>query len=143
MQNNLYYSPEARSDLDEIWNYIAVELSNSRAAANTVNGILNALNNIKTFPASGSPLSFNSGFRTNYRFIIFKNYIAFYQIAKNNIYVHRILYNKRDYMKILFKQSNTVYINNSALVLKPSLLGRVSRSVTGGLTSFYLPDYVV
>lgn len=103
MISNIRYSPEALNDLDEIWEYIAVELANPSAAKNTINGIMNAINKVKEFPNAYSPLYFENGLETNYRFVIFENYMAFYRIGKNEMFVDRVLYGKRDYMKILFK----------------------------------------
>ena len=40
MQSKIAYSPRALKDLDEIWDYIEVELCNLSAAQNTVNGIM-------------------------------------------------------------------------------------------------------
>ncbi|MDY4812704.1 MAG: type II toxin-antitoxin system RelE/ParE family toxin [Ruminococcus sp.] len=103
MYNKIKYSPEALNDLDEIWKYISVNLSNLISANNTINGILDTIDVLKEFPKSGKPLEFSNGIKTNYRFVRYKNYIAFYRISDNNIFVDRIIYGKRDYMKILFE----------------------------------------
>ena len=52
-----------------------------------------------------SQRSFESEFDdifSGYRFVMFKNYLAFYRISGSDIYVDRVLYAKRDFMKILF-----------------------------------------
>ena len=99
--NKINYSPLALNDMDEIWNYISNELLNPTAANDTINGILDNVEKIKEHPESGSPLYFDDIF-SGYRFVMFKNYLAFYRISGSDIYVDRVLYVKRDFMKILF-----------------------------------------
>ena len=50
---DVYFSKAALNNLDEIWAYIAFELSNSDAAENTVNGILDAIR-IREFSAKAA-----------------------------------------------------------------------------------------
>ena len=99
--SKINYSPLALKDLDEIWDYISNELLNPAAANDTINGILDNVEKIKEQPESGSPLYFGDIF-SGYRFVIFKNYLAFYRISGTEIYIDRVLYAKRDFMKILF-----------------------------------------
>lgn len=102
MHNKIQYSPLALKDLDDIWDYITNELMNSSAAENTVNGIMDMIDDLDGFPEIGSRLLFDNGLDSGYRFIIFKNYMAFYHIQAELIYVDRVMYGKRDYMKVLF-----------------------------------------
>lgn len=102
MKNSIYYSPEAMSDLDEIWEYIVSELCNPQAAENTVNHIVEAIDKLEDFPEIGTPLSAVSGVESDYRFLISGNYMAFYRVRDRNVYVDRVLYGRRDYLRILF-----------------------------------------
>lgn len=102
MHNKIQYSPLALKDLDEIWDYITNELMNPSAAKNTVNGIIEMIDGLDSFPETGSTLLFDNGLDSGYRFINFKNYMAFYHIQAELIYVDRVMYGKRDYMKFLF-----------------------------------------
>ena len=43
MKNRIYYSPEARRDLDDIWDYIVSELQNRSAAERVTDRILDAV----------------------------------------------------------------------------------------------------
>lgn len=106
MPSNVVYSPLAQSDLDRIFDYISDELANPSAALNTVNGILNRIELLATFPDSGTPLSSIYPIATDYRFVVSGNYLAFYR-HKENVYIDRILYAGSDYLKTLFK-ANTV-----------------------------------
>ncbi len=103
MEREIKYSPKAVSDLDEIWNYIETELYNISAAENTVNGIMDKIENLSLFPQSGVRLEFENGLESGYRFIIFKNYLVFYHLPSDHtVYIDRVLYARRDYMRILF-----------------------------------------
>lgn len=99
MQSKIDYSPRALKDLDEIWDYIEFELCNPSAAQNTVDGIA-------SFPESGAKLVFENGLDSGYRYVVFKNYLAFYRVRPNNVvYVDRVIYGGRDYMRILSPES--------------------------------------
>lgn len=102
MKNKINYSPLALNDLDEIWEYITEELMNPSAAENTVNGIMDAVEALADFPDAGARLVFDGDLDSGYRFVIYKNYMAFYHTQNNMIYVDRVIYGKRDYMKVLF-----------------------------------------
>lgn len=102
MPSRIHYSPMSLKDLDEIWEYISNELMNPSAAENTISGILNSLDSLEEFPETGSKLVFDNGLDSGYRFVIYKNYIAFYHLQNGFVYVDRVIYRKRDYMKILF-----------------------------------------
>ena len=102
--NKLYYSPEALADLDELWEYIYADLENPTAAANTVEGVLKSINKLADFAHAGPLLSSIMELESDYRFLVCGNYIAFYRVADRAVYVDRILYAKRDYMRILFEK---------------------------------------
>ena len=106
MENNIKYSPEPLNDLQKIWRYISENLSNPIAAKNTVNGIMDCVDILKQFSKAGSTLKFSNGINSGYRFVQYKNYIAFYRISGNDVFVDRVIYGKSDYMKILFKDKS-------------------------------------
>ena len=61
---------------------------------------------IAAFPESGAKLVFENGLDSGYRYVVFKNYLAFYRVRPNNVvYVDRVIYDGRDYMRILFSGS--------------------------------------
>ena len=100
--NNLNYSPQALIDLDEIWEYIYEELKNPTAAMSTVEGIMDAVDVLRQFPLSGAPVRFPGGLDSGYRHVLHGNYMAFYRLSGTDIYVDRVIYGKRDYMRNLF-----------------------------------------
>lgn len=100
--HKLRYSPEALNDLDEIWEYIHNELQNPAAAQKTVAGILDALEKLCDSPEIGSLLSSITGIESDYRHLVCGNYVTFYRIDRTNVFIDRILYGRRDYLRILF-----------------------------------------
>ena len=100
--SKLHYSPAALHDLDDIWYYICTELGNPTAAANTVNYIQDNIGRLREFPEMGSPLGPVVMIETDYRFLVCGNYLAFYRSRSGDIYIDRILYGRRNYLKILF-----------------------------------------
>ena len=98
---NLRYSREALNDLDEIWNYIAVELANPDAADNTVNGIMDEVERLAEYPLSGTPLNTLLDIESDYRFVIYRYYLAFYHLDGNAVHVDRVLHELRDCVRAL------------------------------------------
>ena len=97
----IFYSPLARHDLDEIFDYIAYELKNPSAAAETVNAILDAAESLEGFPFVGSPVTGIPFSADEYRFLSVRNYLIFYRVADTRIFIDRILYKRRDYLSLL------------------------------------------
>ena len=103
MQRRIEYSPRALKDLDGIWDYIEKELCNPSAAQNTVEGIMDMVDILRSFPEAGAKLEFENGLNSGYRYVSFKNYLAFYRFRSDGIvYIDRVVYSGRDYMRILF-----------------------------------------
>ena len=101
MKYNINYSPKVLQDLDEIWDYISKDLSNPDAAEHVVTSILDAVDVLSEFPESGAPLEPHINLYSPYRFVTAGNYIAFYRFEENTVYVDRVLYQKRNYAKLL------------------------------------------
>ena len=96
------YSQDAKNDLEQIGDYIAKELKNPTAALNTVSRIQNAIGKLGYAPRIGVLLSARYENAGDYRFLVCGNYLAFYHEDAQMVYIDRILYGRRDYMKILF-----------------------------------------
>lgn len=100
--NKLQLSPLAKEDLHEIRSYIANELQNPSAAVNVITRITKKLRSLIDFPYMGAALSSIVDIKTDYRFIISGNYMAFYRYDDKTLSIIRVLYSRRDFMKILF-----------------------------------------
>ena len=103
MKNKIHYSPESRRDLDDIWDYIVSELQNRSAAERVINRIIDAVDPLKNFAEMGTPLSSIADIGTDYRFLVCGNYMVFYRVQGNDVYIDRVLYGRSDYMSVLFK----------------------------------------
>ncbi len=99
-------SKDAIEDLQKIKAYIADELCNEQAAIHTVAKIMGGLRRLADFPQSGAPLASVVDLDTGHRFLPCGNYTAFYRYADGVVYVSRVLYVRRDFMRILFKPSD-------------------------------------
>lgn len=97
----VHYSKEALADLDSIWDYITFELKNPDAAINTVNGIMDAIDRLPEYPLSGTPLNVLLDIESDYRFVIYRNYLAFYHVENNAVNIDRVLYEGQDCVKAL------------------------------------------
>ena len=73
-KNKVQYTPEARHDLDDIWNHIVSNLQNRTAAENTVNRIMDAVDQMETYALIGPPLSAIAEMDGEYRFLVSGNY---------------------------------------------------------------------
>ena len=79
--NNLHLSDEAQADLAGIKSYIAKNLENPSAAISTVRIITKDIRRLREVTGS---------------------YLTFYRVLDNDVYVDRVLYGRRDYLRILF-----------------------------------------
>ena len=105
---NISFSPEAVSDLQQIKNYITNEFCNEQIAISTIAKITDRIRELATFPEMGAPLSSIIDFNTNYRFLVCNNYTAFYLFENQTVYIVRVLYGRRDFVRILFEEPNGI-----------------------------------
>ena len=103
MKNKIHYSPESRRDLDDIWDYIVSELQNRSAAERVIDRIMDAVDQLKNFAETGTPLSSVADVGTDYRFLVSGKYMVFYRVRNSDVYIDRVLYGRSDYMSVLFK----------------------------------------
>lgn len=96
------YSKAALQDLQQIGDYIADTLKNPMSALDTVSKIQDIIDQLALFPYSGAQLSSIADMETEYRFLVCGNYLAFYHLHSDSVYIDRVLYGRRDYLKILF-----------------------------------------
>ena len=102
MKNKIWYSPEAETDLEQIWDYLLSELASPQAAEQTITQILDTVDSLEDFSKRGTPLSAVTDVESGYRFLLSGPYIVFYRIEKDAIYIDRILHEKQDFLRILF-----------------------------------------
>lgn len=101
MLNRLHYSPQAQLDLDEIYDFLAIEKVDVQMASRIVSQILAVAQDIPfhpmRFPLVG-PLPLT---RDQYRFAAVGSYLIFFRTEGDDIFVDRILNNRRDFAALL------------------------------------------
>ena len=95
-------SPQAAEDLLEIKNYIENELQNPIAAHNTIEKIVETYEDLENYPEIGIPVERYVSFPTDYKFVLANNYSVFYRIDGDCVKIIRIMYSRRDFVRILF-----------------------------------------
>ena len=101
MKRKIKINDIALKDIEEIKEYIRME--NVNAIKKFAKEIRATLERVAEFPNIGISLSKIIRVETEYRYLVSKGYIVFYKYDENNVYIYRILSDKRDYMKILFE----------------------------------------
>lgn len=98
----LIYSPEAIDDIVRLKEYIGKVLKNRAAAQRIVNMISLNCKQLKQYPYSGTALSSKIACDEDLRYVICENWLAFYQVADDEVRIIRILDGRTDYLKVLF-----------------------------------------
>ena len=100
--NDLHLSDEAQADLAGIKSYIAKDLENPSAALSTVRNITKDIRRLREHSMIGTSLSSIADVESGYRFLVTGSYLTFYRVYGSDVYVDRVLYGRRDYLRILF-----------------------------------------
>ena len=118
MENNLIYTTRSRQDLDDIWDYISFDLQNLPSAERILNRIMDAAEQLKLFLESGALLSsvapLDHELYLDERFLVSGKYLIFYHAFRNDIYIDRVLYGGRDYLRVLFRDVFDRFISGTA-----------------------------
>ena len=103
--NKLQLSRAAQKDLLEIKSYIAVDLENPKAAMEVIKRITKKIRLLNDNPLMGAALASISGANSDERFLVCGSYMVFYRITRENIFIDRVLYGRRDYLRVLFDKT--------------------------------------
>ena len=101
------YSEAAALDIEGIGDYISDEQHRPGAALKMVESILDAIDKLADFPHLGAPLTARVGVDTDYRYLVCNNYLVFYRLLDDKVFIDRVLHGKRDYVSILFDGRST------------------------------------
>lgn len=93
--------PTAKADMEQIFQYISVELCNPTAALGQINDFAKAFDNVCAFPESCSRINNEYVKDKSLRKLVVNNYIAFYRVNNREVQVVRVLYGMRNYEKLL------------------------------------------
>lgn len=104
--NKLHLSFDARNDLAEIRTYISTELENPSAARRTIAHIAKDIHILQRFAQAGPLLSSITDIQSEYRFLTVGNYMVFYRVLGEDVYIDRVLYGKSNYLRTLLDDAN-------------------------------------
>ena len=102
MHYNLNYSPAFLEDLYQIGDYIETQFQNPAAADRITTGIMDATDVLAEFPETGAKVFLPGGLDSGYRYVVFEDYLAIYQIRFQEVYIARAINKRQDYMRVLF-----------------------------------------
>ncbi|MBQ8885910.1 MAG: type II toxin-antitoxin system RelE/ParE family toxin [Clostridia bacterium] len=103
MGNNhaLNIFPSAQADMEQIFEYIALELCNPAAAIGLIDEFEKGFENVCAFPESCPYIQNEYVKDKSLRKLVIQNYIAFYRVKAGEIQVVRVLYGMRNYEALL------------------------------------------
>lgn len=94
----LRINPIVAEDLKIIKEYIAED--NGEMAVNTIQEIYARIENIQQFSYTGADLAKRVSFRTDYKYVICRNYVVLYKIGKEYVEIYRVVNRHQDITKI-------------------------------------------
>ncbi len=99
------YSPIAVRDLDRVWAEVFEASKSTEIATKYIDDLMDRVAEKREFPKAGSPLYYEGAF-TGYYFVVFKAYMAFYQVEADRMLVSRVVFGRSDYMRTIFRNQN-------------------------------------
>lgn len=104
MDRKIVFSKKSEMQLKEIHDYV-FSLSNDLETANSfINNLLDEIEKLKKFTFIGRELILVDNIKTQYRYIRYKNYLIFYRVDDQKIYIDRILSSYKDYVNEFTKE---------------------------------------
>ena len=94
----LRINPFVAEDLKNIKEYIAED--NEEMAVKTIQEIYARIETIQQFPYMGADLSKRVSFRTDYKYVIYGNYVVLYRIRKEYVEIYRVVNRYQDITQI-------------------------------------------
>ena len=94
----LRINPFVFADLKEIRDFIAED--NVEKALETVEEIYRKFENIQLFPGMGTDLSKRVNFRTEYKYVVWNDYVIIYKVGKEFVEIYRVVNRYQDITRI-------------------------------------------
>lgn len=101
MKYSIKILPTAWEDLKSIEDYYCIEFSID-SAIKVSNGILDAIEQLKGYPDSGSLTPDKWLDEQGYRMVICEKYIVIYRKIDNSVYIYHIGNTQREYNKLFY-----------------------------------------
>jgi len=90
----------AKRDLESIISYIENELNSSTAAKTLLDTFFEKTDRLRDFPEMYPEYRAVGEGKFKYRFFPLKNYIVIYYVFADDVYIRRIIYSKRNIIKL-------------------------------------------
>lgn len=97
----LKYLSLAKKDLHGIIDYITNILKAPKSALDLLNDLESSIFRLQQFPYSCKIYQPVEPLETEYRMLLVKNYIVFYVVIENVVEIHRIVYARMDFEKLI------------------------------------------
>lgn len=94
----LRINPIVAKDLKDIRDYIAED--NGEYAAKTIKEIYGKFENLQMFPGMDSDLSKRVSFRTDYKYVIWEDYVIIYKFGSEFVEIYRVVSRYQDITRI-------------------------------------------
>ena len=94
----LRINPLVVKDLKEIRNYIAED--NPQKAVEVIEEIYGKFENVQLFPGMGADLSKRVHFRTDYKYVVWNDYVIIYRADEEFVEIYRIINRYQDITRI-------------------------------------------
>lgn len=94
----LRINPLVVTDLKDIRDFIAED--NAEKAVETVDEIYGKFENIQLFPGMGADLSKRVNFRTDYKYVVWNDYVIIYKLGKEFVEIYRVINRYQDITRI-------------------------------------------
>ena len=94
----LRINPLVAKDLKSIKDFIAED--NADKALETVQEIYRQFENIKQFPYIGADLSKRVSFKTDYKYVVWQDYVVLYKVVKEAVEIYRVVNRYQDITRI-------------------------------------------
>ena len=94
----LRINPLVVKDLKEIRNYIAED--NPQKAVEVIEEIYGKFENVQLFPGMGADLSKRVHFRTNYKYVVWNDYVIIYRADEEFVEIYRVINRYQDITRI-------------------------------------------
>lgn len=94
----LRINPLVVTDLKDIRDFIAED--NAEKAVETVDEIYGKFENIQLFPGMGADLSKRVNFRTEYKYVVWNDYVIIYKVGKEFVEIYRVVNRYQDITRI-------------------------------------------
>jgi toxin ParE1/3/4 len=93
-------APQARADLDEIWDYVFSESGSEAIADRLLDSIADRFDFLNDWPNAGRQ---RDELSRGYRSHAAGDYVIFYRVAQDDLVVQRVLHGRRD-IEVMFHE---------------------------------------